>query len=59
MVNNTDRMGTQAALRMLGDWTDRVAAGELPATKPQRPQGVERNAVITVWDWSNPEGLSA
>jgi hypothetical protein len=55
MVNNTDRMGTQAALRMLGDWTDRVAAGELPATKPQRPQGVERNAVITVWDWSNPK----
>jgi hypothetical protein len=55
MVNNTERMGTQAALRMLGDWTDRVAAGELPAAKPQRPQGVERNAVITVWDWSNPK----
>jgi len=55
MVNNTDRMGTQAALRMLGDWTDRVAGGELPSAKPQRPQGVERNAVITVWDWSNPK----
>jgi hypothetical protein len=55
MVNNTERMGTQAALRMLGDWTDRVAAGELPTAKPQRPQGVERNAVITVWDWSNPK----
>src|SRR5258708_27125620 len=55
MVNNTERMGTQAALRMLGDWTDRVAGGELPASKPQRPQGVERNAVVTVWDWSNPK----
>jgi hypothetical protein len=55
MVTNTERMGTQAALRMLGDWTDRVAAGEIPASKPQRPQGVERNAVITVWDWSNPK----
>ncbi len=55
MVNNIDRMGTQAALKMFGDWTDRVAAGELPASKPQRPQGVERNAVITVWDWSNPK----
>jgi hypothetical protein len=55
MVNNTERMGTQAALRMLGDWTDRVAAGEVPTAKPQRPQGVERNAVITVWDWSNPK----
>jgi hypothetical protein len=29
--------------------------GELPAAKPQRPQGVERNVVITVWDWSNPK----
>src|SRR3954470_24145905 len=55
MVTNAERMGTQAALRMLGDWTDRVASGELPATKPQRPTGVERNAVLTVWDWSNPK----
>jgi hypothetical protein len=55
MVNVTDRLGTQAALKMFGDWTDRVAKGELPTAKPQRPQGVERNAVITVWDWSNPK----
>lgn len=55
MVNNTERLGTQAALKMFGDWTDRVAAGELPALKPQRPQGIERNAVVTVWDWSNPK----
>jgi hypothetical protein len=55
MVNTVDRMGTQAALKMFGDWTDRVAAGELPASKPQRPTGVERNAVVTVWDWSNPK----
>src|SRR5690349_19060194 len=25
--------------QLLGDWTDRVAKGELPRTKPQRPQG--------------------
>jgi hypothetical protein len=55
MVNNVDRLGTQAALNMLGDWTDRIAAGELPASKPTRPQGIERNAVVTVWDWSNPK----
>src|SRR5262245_56985245 len=54
MVTNIDRMGTQGALKMFGEWTDRVAKGELPATKPQRPQGIERNAVITVWDWSTP-----
>src|SRR6476620_2723816 len=55
MVNTMDRMGTQGTLKMFGDWTDRVAAGEVPATKPQRPQGVERNAVITMWDWSTPK----
>jgi len=55
MVNTMARMGTQGTLKMFGDWTDRVAKGELPATKPQRPQGVERNAVVTVWDWSNPK----
>src|SRR5262245_1318462 len=45
MVNNIERMGTAGALKMFGEWTDRVAKGELPAAKPQRPQGVERNAV--------------
>jgi len=55
MVNNISRMGAQGALKMLGDWTDRIAAGELPATKPRRPEGVERNAVVTTYDWSNPK----
>ena len=55
MVNTIERMGTQATLKMFGEWTDRIAEGELPAAKPQRPQGVERNAVVTVWDWSNPK----
>jgi hypothetical protein len=36
------------------DWTDRVAAGELPFARPERPQGVERNIVLTLWDWSTP-----
>ena len=33
------------------DWTDRIAKGELPHTRPPRPQGVERNIVVTTWDW--------
>jgi len=37
--------------RYFADWTDRVAAGEVPDTKPHRPQGVERNVVATVTDW--------
>lgn len=40
--------------RYLGDWTQRIADGELPFAKPQRPSGQERNVVVTVRDWSNP-----
>lgn len=41
--------------KYLADWTDRIARGELPATKPQRPSGIERNIVATVRDWSDPK----
>ena len=47
-----------ARSRCSRDWTNRIAAGELPPAPP-RPQGVERNVVITEWDWAEPEGLSA
>jgi hypothetical protein len=33
------------------DWTDRIAKGELPFAIPPRPQGVERNIVVTLRDW--------
>ncbi len=39
---------------MFGDWTDRIAEGELPFAQPPRPQGIERNVVLTLWDWSRP-----
>jgi hypothetical protein len=42
-------------LAALADWTDRIAKGELPAASPQRPNGVERNLVITVRDWLDPK----
>jgi hypothetical protein len=42
-----------APLRYFADWTDRIARGELPHTKPERPHGVERNIVVTAWDWLN------
>jgi hypothetical protein len=54
MARDIGRLDTQRALTMFADWTDRIAAGELPFAKPQRPQGVERNAVITLWDWGRP-----
>ncbi|MEE8438476.1 MAG: hypothetical protein V3S07_02730, partial [Micropepsaceae bacterium] len=40
-----------APLEDLGNWIDAVAEGELPFAKPERPQGVERNIVITIRDW--------
>jgi hypothetical protein len=52
MVTNIGRLHTKRALELFADWTDRIAAGELPAAKPSRPQGVERNIVVTMWDWA-------
>jgi hypothetical protein len=46
-------MGAEGALKHFADWTDRIAGGELPFAKPERPKGVERNVVITMWDWSS------
>ena len=37
--------------KYFGDWTDRIAKGELPRERPTRPQGVERNLVVTLRDW--------
>jgi hypothetical protein len=42
-------------LKYFGDWTDRIAAGELPSAKPARPSGLERNVVATVRDWASPK----
>jgi hypothetical protein len=46
--------GRQRVLKMFGDWTDKIKAGALPPA-PQRPQGLERNVVITQWDWADPK----
>jgi hypothetical protein len=42
--------GRPAALEAWGDWTRRIQAGEVPPTPP-RPTGIERNVVLTLWDW--------
>jgi hypothetical protein len=53
MYAGINRLGGRA-LDLFADWTDRVAAGELPPAPP-RPQGLERNVVITEWDWADPK----
>jgi hypothetical protein len=51
MVNRLAGQLGGVPFKYFGDWTDRVAKGELPKNKPQRPQGVERNVVVTSWEW--------
>ena len=53
MSRALNRLGRPRALEMFADWTDRITAGELPPAPP-RPQGVERNVVISQWDWAGP-----
>ena len=43
------RLGPQR--EMFADWTDRIASGEAPTQTPPRPTGIERNIVVTLWDW--------
>lgn len=40
--------------KLFADWTDRIANGEAPKIAPPRPEGVERNLVVTLWDWGTP-----
>ena len=46
-----NRFGRDRGLAMFADWSDRIAAGEVPDAPP-RPRGVERNLVLTMWDWA-------
>jgi hypothetical protein len=55
MIGRFNQVGRQRAAAMWADWTDRIAAGELPTATPPRPQGRERNVVVTMWDWADPK----
>ncbi|MEO8519988.1 MAG: carboxypeptidase-like regulatory domain-containing protein, partial [Acidobacteriota bacterium] len=54
MLSALNQLGAKRALTLFADWTDRIAAGEVPPAPP-RPQGIERNVVITEWDWAHPK----
>jgi hypothetical protein len=62
MINGVNRLGHDRAIGMFADWTDRIKAGEIPPTPP-RPQGRERDVVVTLWDFgratSFPHDLAA
>lgn len=49
------RFGTEHVIEHYADWTDRINAGEVPPMPP-RPQGLERNVVLTMWEWGGATG---
>lgn len=53
MANAMTAFGRERGLSMWSDWTDRIAKGELPKEAPPRPTGIERNVVLTLWQWAN------
>lgn len=55
MISSVHQLGREEVLGMFADWTDRIAEGELPQAAPSRPEGIERNVVITQWDWADPK----
>ena len=55
MSGGLRRFGADRVVAMYADWTDRVMAGEVPPAPP-RPQGQERNVVLTMWEWGGETG---
>jgi len=55
MTASVHQWGAEGTLKMFADWTDKIAAGAVPPAPP-RPSGIERNVVITQWDWADPKG---
>ena len=56
MHRELEGMGKAVVEKMLADWGTRVAAGEVPPAPP-RPTGIERNVVVSQWDWGFPESF--
>jgi hypothetical protein len=52
MTSFITQWGRRRGLEMVADWSDRIAAGAVPPAPP-RPQGIERNVVLTQWNWGD------
>jgi len=50
MIAAINELGREAGIASYADWSDRIARGELPPVPP-RPEGMERNVVLTLWEW--------
>jgi hypothetical protein len=54
MSGGLNQFGRERILADFADWTDRIRGGAVPPAPP-RPQGLERNIVVTLWDWADPK----
>ena len=52
MAAAMNRFGPERGIGAYADWTDRITAGEVPEAPP-RPQGRERDVVLTMWEWGS------
>ena len=46
--------GGQRGLKMFAEWTTAIKNGAVPETTPPRPAGIERNLVLSMWEWGTP-----
>jgi len=56
MHQELNTLGKDTVEKVLADWGARMAAGAVPPAPP-RPTGIERNVVISQWDWGAPESF--
>jgi hypothetical protein len=56
MSSAADELGRPLLTKTLADWVGRMRAGELPPA-PARPAGIERNFVVTQWDWGSAQSF--
>ena len=52
MNNAMTVFGRARSLSMFADWSQSITQGKSPFEKPPRPAGLERNVVLTSWDWA-------
>ncbi|MBK9252723.1 MAG: hypothetical protein IPM70_12935 [Proteobacteria bacterium] len=52
------QFGGEGMAKTMADWTRSVESGAVPPAPP-RPQGIERNVVVTLWDIGGPQGFHA
>ena len=56
MINGMTSFGRERALKMFSDWSVAIQNGAVPPAPP-RPAGLERNVVLTMWDWGGQHAI--